>query len=51
MVNFADQAAHELKREGVGVAVIDPRTTSPRDAETILDPTAISGKAGYGWVR
>ena len=44
MVNFANQAADELKREGVGVTVIDPRTTSPLDTETILDSVAETGR-------
>jgi pyruvate dehydrogenase E1 component beta subunit len=44
MVNFANQVADELKREGVGVTVIDPRTTSPLDTETILDSIAETGR-------
>lgn len=44
MVKFANQAADELKREGVEATVIDPRTTSPLDAETILDSVAETGR-------
>ena len=44
MVKFANQAADELKRAGVEVTVIDPRTTSPLDAETILDSVAETGR-------
>ena len=44
MVNLANQAADELKREGVSVTVIDPRTTSPLDTETILDSVAETGR-------
>ena len=31
MVNFANQAADNLKKRGVGCTVVDPRTTSPLD--------------------
>src|SRR5579872_2591263 len=44
MVNFANQAADDLKREGVSVTVIDPRTTSPLDTETILDSVSETGR-------
>lgn len=44
MVGFANQVADELKREGVSVTVIDPRTTSPLDTETILDSVAETGR-------
>ncbi|MDE2333593.1 MAG: alpha-ketoacid dehydrogenase subunit beta [Rhodospirillales bacterium] len=44
MVGFANQAADELKREGIGVTVIDPRTTSPLDTETILDSVGETGR-------
>ena len=44
MVNFANQAADELKREGLAATVIDPRTTSPLDAETILDSVKETGR-------
>ena len=44
MVTFANQAADELKRDGINVTVIDPRTTSPLDTETILDSVAETGR-------
>ena len=44
MVGLANQAADELKRDGVAATVIDPRTTSPLDAETILDSVAETGR-------
>ena len=44
MVSFANQVADELKREGLGLTVIDPRTTSPLDTETILDSVAETGR-------
>jgi pyruvate dehydrogenase E1 component beta subunit len=44
MVGFANQAADELKRGGIGATVIDPRTTSPLDTETILDSVAETGR-------
>ena len=44
MVNFSNQVADELKRDGVSVTVIDPRTTSPLDTETILDSVAETGR-------
>jgi pyruvate/2-oxoglutarate/acetoin dehydrogenase E1 component len=44
MVNFANQAADELKRGGIGATVIDPRTTSPLDTQTILDSVGETGR-------
>jgi pyruvate dehydrogenase E1 component beta subunit len=44
MVSFANTAADELKREGIAVTVIDPRTTSPLDTETILDSVSATGR-------
>ncbi len=37
MVGFAEKAAAELAREGIECTVLDPRTTSPLDEETILE--------------
>lgn len=37
MAGQAEAAAKALAAEGISVAVIDPRTTSPLDAETILE--------------
>jgi len=44
MVNFANQAADALAKEGVGCTVIDPRTTSPLDDETILESVEETGR-------
>ncbi len=44
MVNFANSVADDLKREGVSVTVIDPRTTSPLDTETIFESVAETGR-------
>jgi len=44
MVGFANTAADELKRDGISVTVIDPRTTSPLDSETILDSVSETGR-------
>jgi pyruvate/2-oxoglutarate/acetoin dehydrogenase E1 component len=44
MVNLANQAADALKREGIAATVIDPRTTSPLDSETILDSVGETGR-------
>ena len=44
MVGFAEQAATALARDGIECAIIDPRTTSPLDAETILESVAHTGR-------
>lgn len=44
MVKFAEQAAAELAARGIECAVVDPRTTSPLDEETILDLVRASGR-------
>lgn len=44
MVQFANAVADELAKEGVGVTVVDPRTTSPLDEETILEQVAETGR-------
>jgi len=44
MVGFANMAADELKREGISVTVVDPRTTSPLDVETIIDSVEETGR-------
>ena len=44
MVLLADQAAAELEREGISCEVIDPRTTSPLDTETILESVEATGR-------
>lgn len=44
MVPRALAVAEALAKEGVRVGVIDPRTTSPLDEETILDAVAETGR-------
>ncbi len=44
MVGLADRAADELETEGVSCTVIDPRTTSPLDEETILEAATETGR-------
>jgi pyruvate/2-oxoglutarate/acetoin dehydrogenase E1 component len=44
MVHVAQQAADELAKEGIQAEVIDPRTTSPLDEDTILDSVANTGR-------
>jgi len=44
MVNFAQKAADKLAEEGIGCDLIDLRTTSPMDEETILDSVEETGR-------
>jgi pyruvate dehydrogenase E1 component beta subunit len=44
MVNFANEAADSLKKRGVSCTVVDPRTTSPLDTETILETVEETGR-------
>src|SRR5919206_1274859 len=44
MVNFANAVADKLAKEGIGVTVVDPRTTSPLDTETILETAEETGR-------
>ncbi len=44
MVQFANQAADKLAKEGITCTVIDPRTTSPLDEDTILEEVAATGR-------
>jgi pyruvate/2-oxoglutarate/acetoin dehydrogenase E1 component len=44
MVTLATQAADALAREGISCEVIDPRTTSPFDADTVLDSVENTGR-------
>jgi acetoin:2,6-dichlorophenolindophenol oxidoreductase subunit beta len=44
MVGFSLRAAEELAKEGIQAEVIDPRTISPLDEETILDSVANTGR-------
>src|SRR5215216_2979977 len=43
MVSFAVEAADNLKKKGVSCTVVDPRTTSPLDTETILETVEETG--------
>jgi pyruvate dehydrogenase E1 component beta subunit len=44
MVHVAQLAAEELAKEGIQAEVIDPRTISPLDEETILESVANTGR-------
>jgi acetoin:2,6-dichlorophenolindophenol oxidoreductase subunit beta len=44
MVNLANGVADALKSQGISVEVIDPRTTSPLDEETILESVEKTGR-------
>ncbi|HEY5855435.1 MAG TPA: alpha-ketoacid dehydrogenase subunit beta [Aldersonia sp.] len=44
MVGFAEQAAAELAGSGVEAEVIDPRTVSPLDLDTILESVENTGR-------
>ncbi|GLO55062.1 pyruvate dehydrogenase subunit beta [Pseudomonas putida] len=37
MVHIAEEAARKLQSEGISACVIDPRTTSPLDEDTLMD--------------
>jgi acetoin:2,6-dichlorophenolindophenol oxidoreductase subunit beta len=43
-VMLANQAADTLAREGISCEVIDPRTTSPLDTDTILESVENTGR-------
>jgi len=44
MVNFALEAAANLQKKGIHCEVIDPRTTSPLDEDTILESVENTGR-------
>jgi len=44
MVNFANEAADNLAKMGVGATVVDLRTTSPLDVETVLETARETGR-------
>ncbi len=44
MVNFAQDAANALQKNGIHCEIIDPRTTSPLDEETILESVENTGR-------
>ncbi len=44
MVSFANQAADNLEKSGISCTVVDPRTTSPLDRDTILETAEETGR-------
>ena len=44
MVHMADEAAEALEKDGISVELIDPRTASPLDTETILESVENTGR-------
>jgi pyruvate/2-oxoglutarate/acetoin dehydrogenase E1 component len=44
MVQFAREAAEELEAEGIECEIVDPRTTSPLDEDTILESVENTGR-------
>jgi pyruvate/2-oxoglutarate/acetoin dehydrogenase E1 component len=44
MVHLAAQAAEELASDGIDCEIVDPRTTSPLDDETILESVENTGR-------
>lgn len=44
MVLFANKVADKLAKEGISVEVIDPRTTSPLDTDSILESVEKTGR-------
>jgi pyruvate dehydrogenase E1 component beta subunit len=44
MVGLAKQAADNLQKGGISVELIDPRTTSPLDTDTILESVENTGR-------
>jgi pyruvate dehydrogenase E1 component beta subunit len=44
MVHLAEQAAEELAADGIDCEIVDPRTTSPLDTDTILESVENTGR-------
>ena len=44
MVSVAEEAASQLASEGVEAEIVDPRTTSPLDLETIVESVEMTGR-------
>jgi acetoin:2,6-dichlorophenolindophenol oxidoreductase subunit beta len=44
MVNFSNQVADKLAKEKIGITVVDLRTTSPLDTETVLETASETGR-------
>ncbi|MDH3690258.1 MAG: alpha-ketoacid dehydrogenase subunit beta [Gammaproteobacteria bacterium] len=44
MVQFANQVADDLEKDGISCTVIDPRTTSPLDEDSIIESVEDTGR-------
>ncbi len=44
MVKFANEVADKLEKDGISCTVVDPRTTSPLDTDTILESVEETGR-------
>jgi len=44
MLSFAEKIADKLAEEGIGIDLIDPRTISPLDEDTIIDSVEHTGR-------
>ena len=44
MVQYANQAADKLEKDGISCTVVDPRTTSPLDEDTIVEMAEETGR-------
>jgi acetoin:2,6-dichlorophenolindophenol oxidoreductase subunit beta len=44
MVRFANEVADKLEKQGISCTVVDPRTTSPLDTDTILECVEDTGR-------
>jgi pyruvate/2-oxoglutarate/acetoin dehydrogenase E1 component len=44
MVSVAEDAAEELEGSGISIEIIDPRTVSPLDLDTILESVGKTGR-------
>ncbi len=48
MVQFAKTAAKTLAKDGINCTIVDPRTTSPLDEDTILEAVEENRAVGGG---
>ena len=44
MVQYANQVADKLEKDGVSCTVVDPRTTSPLDEDTVIETAEETGR-------
>ena len=44
MVKFANEVADKLEKDGISCTVVDPRTTSPLDTDTIIESVEETGR-------